>query len=291
MDRSKIALGTAQFGSSYGISNFSGKVKETEAREILELGRKFGITTLDTAIAYGESEKVLGDIGCHGWDIITKIPEIPSDCGRLSEWISSEVQKSLDRLKVDKLYGVLLHHPNQLLSSSGRFIYESLAFLKERGYVEKIGVSIYSPEQLPKLIENYDLDIVQCPMNIFDTRMQDSGWLGRLRRDNIEIHVRSIFLQGLLLMKPAARPSKFASYGKLWMSWDNWLQENNLSALNACVNWISGISELSRILIGVQSSEQLGQILNISGEKLPNMPAWGDFLDYKLIDPTHWQIK
>ena len=72
------------------------------------------------------------------------------------------------------------------------------------------------------------------------------------------------------------------------MSWDNWLQENNLSALDACVNWISGIPELSRILIGVQSSEQLGQILNISGEKLPNMPAWGDFLDDKLIDPTHW---
>lgn len=288
MDRSKIALGTAQFGSSYGISNFSGKVKETEAREILELGRNFGITTLDTAIAYGESEKVLGDIGCHGWDIITKIPEIPSDCGRLSEWISSEVQKSLERLKVDKLYGVLLHHPNQLLSSSGRSIYESLAFLKVRGYVEKIGVSIYNPEQLHKLIENYDLDIVQCPMNIFDMRMQDSGWLERLRRDNIEIHVRSIFLQGLLLMEPAARPSKLASYGRLWMSWDNWLQENNLSALDACVNWISGIPELSRILIGVQSSEQLGQILNISGEKLPNMPAWGDFLDDKLIDPTHW---
>jgi hypothetical protein len=288
MDRSKIALGTAQFGSNYGISNFSGKVQEAEVREILELGRNFGITTLDTAIAYGESEKVLGNIGCHGWDIITKIPEIPSDCGRLSGWISSEVQRSLERLKVDKLYGVLLHHPNQLLSSSGRSIYESLAFLKERGYVEKIGVSIYNPEQLPKLRENYDLDIVQCPMNIFDTRMQESGWLDRLRRDNIEIHVRSIFLQGLLLMSPSSRPSKLASYEKLWTSWDNWLREHNLSALDACVNWILGIPDLSRILIGVQSSEQLGQILNRSVEKLPNMPAWGDCLDYKLIDPTNW---
>tara|TARA_Y200000002_G_scaffold366333_1_gene357197 strand:- start:4073 stop:4948 length:876 start_codon:yes stop_codon:yes gene_type:complete len=291
MDRSKIVLGTAQFGSSYGISNFSGKVKEAEARKILQLGSNFGINTLDTAIAYGESEEVLGDIGCHGWDIITKIPEIPSDSERLSEWIYSNIQKSLERLRVHKLYGVLLHHPNQLLSSRGRSIYESLSFLKERGYVENIGISIYNPEQLPKLTENYDLDIVQCPMNIFDTRMQDSGWLDRLCRDNIEIHARSIFLQGLLLMKPEARPPKLASYSKLWMFWDSWLEDNNLSALDACVNWISGIPELRRILIGVQSSEQLGQILNISGEKLPSMPTWGNFLDYKLIDPTHWQTK
>ena len=288
MDRSNIALGTAQFGSSYGISNVSGKVKKTEARAILELGKKFGITTLDTAIAYGGSEDVLGDIGCQGWDVITKIPEIPSDCSSVSKWICTEVQKSLERLKVDKLYGLLLHHPNQLLSSNGRSIFEALVVLKDRGYVENIGISIYNPGQLPKLIENYDLDIVQCPMNIFDTRMQDSGWLDRLRRDNIEIHVRSIFLQGLLLMKPEARPSKLASYEQLWMSWDNWLLENNLSALDACVNWILGVPELSRILIGVQSSEQLQQILSTCGDRLPDMPSWGDFLDDKLIDPTHW---
>ncbi|MDA9148569.1 aldo/keto reductase [Alphaproteobacteria bacterium] len=291
MDRSKFAIGTAQFGSDYGISNVSGKVNYTEARAILELAGKHGITTLDTAINYGESESVIGNIGCKSWKIITKIPNIPCNCNSFSEWISSTVKKSIDRLKIDKIYGVLLHHPNQLLSSNGRAIYQSLSFLKERGYVEKIGISIYNPDQLSKLRKRYDFDIVQCPMNIFDTRMLDSGWLDKLSKDNTEVHVRSIFLQGLLLMRPEVRPSSFAFYRKLWMSWDNWLESNNLSALEACVNWILGITEVNKVIVGVQSTEQLNQILNISNERLPKMPVWSDFLDYRLIDPTNWNVK
>ena len=111
----KLAIGTVQFGSHYGIANNSGQVLPNEVEKILKYCSAKGIDTLDTAINYGETESVLGQIGIKHWNVITKLPEVPMNCKDITGWVESSIDKSLERLRITKLDGVLLHRPNQLL--------------------------------------------------------------------------------------------------------------------------------------------------------------------------------
>ena len=140
MDR--LALGTAQFGMPYGIANTSGQVSRDEAKAILDLASANGIDTIDTAIAYGESEACLGDIGVENFRMVTKLPTLPEGVAKIEEWIDGEVEASLKRLRTDSLYGLLLHRSAQFGIPAVR---TALARLKQGGKVQKIGVSIYSP--------------------------------------------------------------------------------------------------------------------------------------------------
>jgi Predicted oxidoreductases (related to aryl-alcohol dehydrogenases) len=115
----RVALGTVQFGLSYGIANQSGQISRDEASAILQEAWASGIRMLDTAIVYGESEQVLGEIGIPSWDVVSKLPEIPLDCSNVMEWVFDSINGSLDRLKIDCLYGLLLHRPEQLLLPFG----------------------------------------------------------------------------------------------------------------------------------------------------------------------------
>src|SRR5271167_2311596 len=212
---SRLSIGTAQFGSAYGVANQTGKVSHDSACEILTRGWAAGIRTIDTAIAYGDSESRLGGIGIENWRVISKIPSIPRDCSDVDAWVLQSIAGSLARLRIARLYGVLLHDPRQLRDGNGSAIFAALLAAKRNGLVEKIGVSIYDPEELSGITARFTLDLVQAPFSLIDRRLLSSGWLKRLNVAGIEVHARSIFLQGLLLMKTADRPAKFSRWNQL----------------------------------------------------------------------------
>ena len=287
---SRLALGTVQFGIPYGISNQQGKVSLDAATEILNYAHIAGISTLDTAIAYGDSENRLGEIGVKDWRIISKLPEIPIATNDVLNWVRESVNGSLHRLKIPCLYGLLLHRPQQLLSNTGQEIYNALDLLKKEGLVDKIGISIYSPTELEELCNRFSFDLIQAPFNIFDRSLKQSGWLSRLKLGGVEVHVRSIFLQGLLLMNPANRPAYFNRWQPIWIEWEQWLYTNNLTALQACLSFVLSNPDIDRVVVGVDCLSQLQEILAATTIEVvkPHDKLCSDDLD--LINPARWQL-
>lgn len=285
----RLALGTAQFGLDYGVANRRGQIPRSEAREILDLAAARGIDTLDTATAYGDSEQRLGAIGVQKWQIVSKLPPLPDGCQNIPRWVSDSVRGSLNRLNVESLHGVLFHRPQQLSGKAGDALYASLERQKRDGLVGKIGVSIYEPTELEAL-NDYGLDIVQAPLNVVDRRLIDSGWLSRLSKQGTEVHVRSVFLQGLLLMPPTDRPERFSRWGELWSFWEHWLSETGLSPLEACLRYSLSFDQVDRVIVGVDGIRQLEEVVMASEGPPPEVPPALMSRDIDLIDPSRWRL-
>jgi aryl-alcohol dehydrogenase-like predicted oxidoreductase len=283
----KLAMGTVQFGLPYGIANISGQIDKKTVSKLLYRAKEVGIDTLDTAISYGESEQCLGENGVEGWRIITKLPKVPNSCDNVIAWVEDQVSNSLARLNVTRLGGLLLHQPNQLLELNGKFIWSALQKIKENGIVEKIGFSIYKPEELDLLWPYFQPDLVQAPYNIVDRRLKTSGWLQKMTDLGVETHVRSVFLQGLLLMGENKRPKKFNRWARFWAEWDKWLYENGLTAQQACLGLVMTESNINKVVIGVDSLFQLEEILSNINTNIIQFPEMSTN-DVNLIDPSRW---
>lgn len=286
----KLALGTAQFGLNYGISNQSGIIKSEQAARILKDAHLAGIDTLDTAIDYGHSEAALGNLDVRSWKVVSKLPAIPPEYDDLRNWVKFQIKGSLDRLRVTKLHAILLHRPYQLLEDIGPTLYDVLADMKSQGFVCKVGVSVYDPSELDSLFSKYSFDIVQVPLNILDRRFMDSGWISRLHLSGVEIHTRSVFLQGLLLMLPQNRPQIFNQWESIWDQWNHWLMKTNLTPLQACIRYVNSISQIDKIIVGVDSVSQLSEIIEALGDSLDEIPDFGSVIDNRLINPATWRL-
>jgi aryl-alcohol dehydrogenase-like predicted oxidoreductase len=286
---SRLALGTVQFGTSYGVANTLGQVSREETALILGHAWSTGMDTLDTAIGYGESEQRLGEAGVKQWQIISKLPEIPKGCTDVASWVQNSVMDSIEKLGVSRLRGLLLHRPQQLLEPQGEALYKALVAIREQGKVEKIGISIYSPDELDALWPHYSFDLVQAPFNILDRRLVASGWLARLYQAGIEVHIRSVFLQGLLLMDATNRPEKFNRWQPLWDDWHRWLVDHESTPLQTCLDFAQSQPEISRIVIGVDSLQHLKEIIIASHLDSIIFPVSLKSSDTVLINPAEWK--
>lgn len=285
----RLALGTAQFGQTYGIANRSGQVLPDEAASILELASQHGIDTLDTAIAYGESEQTLGSIGVQGWRVISKLPELPHDCTDIPGWIERQIDGSLGRLGLSKLHALLLHRPAQLLAPGGDALIRTLEKAEADGRIGKVGVSIYDPAELEPLEERIASGLIQAPFNLLDNRLVASGWADRLKHRGIELHTRSAFLQGLLLMRDADRPEKFAAFAPVWHAWRAYLQRTGQTPLAACLSFVFSTHQIDRVVVGVDSRQHLAEILQVPQQAEPlRAPDWPAPLDPRLLNPSNW---
>lgn len=284
----KLALGTVQFGMKYGVANSAKRVSQADALAILKQASLLGINMLDTAIAYGDSEEVLGKFAQTGQNIVTKLSAVPETERDVRNWVIGQFEGSLERLRACRVYGFLLHRPDQLLGPNGSAIYDTLTELKARGRVLKVGVSIYSPDELEPLLERFDLDLVQAPLNILDRRILETGWAGRLKENGIELHTRSAFLQGLLLMPKDQRPAKFDRWASIWDEWGQWLAETGLTPLQACLRFAVQQSLVDRVLIGVDSTEQLLEIIGAVDGTIEQFPNFEELRDARLINPATW---
>ena len=284
----KLALGTVQFGQSYGVANKAGQIPAAEATAILEYAASIGINMLDTAVGYGNSEQRLGEIGIPDWQVVSKIPAVPDGCGDISGWVTECVQSSLQRLGLPRLYALLLHKPQQLLGANGGQIYGALQQLRETGLVQKIGASIYAPAELDDLCRRYEFDVVQAPFNLLDRRLIESGWMSRLANSGVELHVRSIFLQGLLLMPSSDRPAKFNRWQAHWSAYSDWLRSAELTPLQACVRHSLSFPEVTRVIVGVDNSDQLRSIFEAASGPVPSPPSALRVHDFDLLNPSVW---
>jgi aryl-alcohol dehydrogenase-like predicted oxidoreductase len=286
----RLALGTVQFGLPYGIANQLGQVTRPEAMAMLQLAAENSIDTLDTAIAYGESEACLGGVGTQSFKVVTKLPAVPENDTDVNEWVNQQLSESLSRLGRTSIYGLLLHRPEQLLSPNGEKLYKALQILKDKGQVQKVGVSIYSPDELNALMPRYHFDLVQAPFNLVDQRLSSTGWMRRLKDLDVEIHTRSSFLQGLLLMRKAEIPAKFLPWDRLWQTWHKWLDDHSVSAVQACLAFSLSFPEIDRVVVGADTKRQLAQIIDAAKyERIIDMPNL-KCDDENLINPARWRI-
>lgn len=285
----RLALGTVQFGLNYGIANEVGQIKSSEVGRILSEAKKNGIDILDTAIAYGTSEDVLGKIGVDEFRVVTKLSPLPEDQNNVASWATEQVRESLARLGQKKLYGLLLHQPEDLLGSKGKLLIQALSDLKNDGLVQKIGVSIYNPDELELICKKIKIDLVQAPVNVVDRRLQSSGWLDRLKDSGVEIHARSAFLQGLLLMEQSKIPQKFSRWSKLWDEWHEKLKVLGVSPLAAGLAYPLSLEQVDQVIVGVDSAAQFLEILQ-AAENANEGPdtSFMNSEDLDLINPSNW---
>lgn len=226
-------------------------------------------------------------IGVDDWKIVSKLPEFPG-IGKIATWIEEQVHKSLKRLKVSRLKGLLLHRPNQLLEQEGKSLWRELQNLKKAGIIEKIGFSIYDPCELDILWPSYPPDLVQAPFNILDRRLLTSGWLKHMNDDGVEVHIRSVFLQGLLLMSDSDRPKKFDQWSNIWNIWNTWLHHKEITALQACLSFVMTEPYINRVIVGVENLQQLDEILCSTEINIQEYPQELETDDVNLINPSHW---
>jgi len=290
----KIILGTVQFGISYGVSNIDGKTTIQQALDILNYAWKSGINTIDTASNYGNSESVIGRLTeKNKWNIITKTPSFDNciDIKECIESIDTSFKKSLHRLNVDKIDTLLIHSANNLLDSKGSKLFCHMKRLRDTGLVKKIGVSVYTYDQIDYILDNYEFDIIQLPVSILDQRLIKSGHLEKIKQYGVEIHARSVFLQGLLLMPLDNIPNYFSKVSNNISRILVRSHKQSLSSIELALGFVQDIHEVDKVIVGVNTVDQLIEIINASKVKVNHK----DYSDLSLSDPfylnpSNWKL-
>jgi aryl-alcohol dehydrogenase-like predicted oxidoreductase len=281
----RLGLGTVQLGLPYGVSNKRGRPDVADAKRILATAAEAGMSVLDTAAAYGESEKFLGELlpPDHGFRIVTKTDGTA---------IEATLRASLSRLHQPRCYGLLVHDANALLKPGAEELIASLREMTARGLVQKTGVSVYSADQIDRVLERFVPDIVQVPVNVFDQRLLASGHLRKLKDLGVEIHARSIFLQGLLLMDPERINAYFAPIKSHLQKYRQFQRSMGLSDVQAALAFVKEQRELDVILVGVAAADELKQIVSAydsigaTGLDMSEFQLSND----KILNPSQWQL-
>ena len=290
----RLGLGTAQFGHHYGISNRGGPPTAQEIASILGHAAAAGIGYIDTAPAYGNAEELLGRQmpTQHRFRIVTKAPKIIDEAISKdhAQVILDSVARSLERLRIDRVYAVIVHDADDLRKAGWEHVVEALRRAKERGWATRIGASIYDAEQLALVESRFRPELIQLPLNALDRRLAVSGWLARLRAAGIEVHARSPFLQGLLLMEPDTLPRFFAplrvALANLHAGWS----ANKLTPLSGCLHCVLRNADIDVAIVGVNRVREFEEI-KAAVEQLSNdsdesiVPVT---IDPTFLDPRQW---
>jgi len=279
----KLALGTVQFGLDYGLTNYVGKTSMAEVAKILTFAQTNKIDTLDTAPGYGNSEQVLGKIGIGKFRVITKTTPFEGDVDKAI----SSLYKSLNKLNRDRIEGLLIHNIDDVYHEKFGILFNKLAKLKWDGIIGKIGFSTYTPQQVDYLLENFDLDLIQVPLNVFDSRLIEGGQIKSLKRKNIEIHARSIFLQGVLLNLDSL-PNYFSKWKSQFDQYHSLVKTKNMSLMEYALCFALGIQEVDKVLIGVNNERHLREIMQAAQDyqDVEPYPIW----NVELLNPSLWKI-
>lgn len=258
-NRNKLGLGTVQWGLAYGLSNQGGVTSPAAVTAILDEARYRGISVLDTAFLYGDAETVLGKNKLDAFRVVSKTPKFatPVITDEQARQMKVAFQQSLLRLSSERIYGLLIHHADDLIVPGGEKLVESLDALKQSRVVEKIGVSVYSTEQLEAVLRVFTPDIVQIPISVLDQRFLLSGQLERMKNNGIEIHARSVFLQGLLLMPLAKIPKYFDPIKPLLAKWHSAAEMQRMSQVQAALSFVRDLPCVDTVLVGVESLAQM----------------------------------
>ena len=274
---SKLVLGTVQFGLQYGV-NSAGRPSEEVVKSILSEASRGGIDTLDTSSAYGNSEEILGECTTpkEGFKIVSKYPKGETP-------VVEMFNKSLNRMKVDKLYGYLLHHFE--VYQSNPTVWNEFLALKKSGKVQKIGFSLYTPEELQFILNHKSpFDLIQVPFNIFDKKFLP--FMKELHENGVEIHVRSTFLQGLFFKDRETLPEKLKPMKKYLILLDEFSKKSGLSISEIALNYNLQNPYIDGVLIGVDNVAQLQ--MNLASVKNTPIDFEIEVKEQDLLNPVNW---
>ena len=262
----RFGLGTAQFGMYYGQFNRDGVPSIKTVCEIVRKSASLGLSCIDTAHLYGQSEAVLGhcENALSSFSIITKTPRF-SDA-RINKQdalnLRSAFEMSLMLMRRNAIDGLLIHHAPNLLTDGGELLYQEMVKLKKEGKVRRIGVSAYSGEVVEKIHEKFPLDFVQLPINLLDRRLTEGGDLKRLSGLGIKIHARSAFLQGLLLANPDTLSAHFNPVKEVLRSFHAAAHRLGVSPAHAALHYLLRLPEIEKIIVGVESLSQFESLFD-----------------------------
>lgn len=294
----KIALGTAQFGMNYGITNKKGQVSAETVQKILKIAKKHGIEYLDTAKAYGNNEDIVGNnIPVHSkFKIISKLkPQNKKSYTRQDEdmW-ELELNESLRKLKVERIDTMMIHNTRDFTTKGSERLVQWLENIKKIGLTKKTGISIYKKEEL-EYVDLKKIDVVQLPCSIYDQRMITNGTTKFLREKEISIHARSLYLQGLLVTKSSDWPEtinkKFLEHHK---NFELYAKKNQCGLVELAIEWAKNQEWIDVAIIGVTNENEIRQL--IKGWKNNKLYRGGKETEWKWtipddLDPRLWGNK
>ena len=283
-EENKIVLGTAQFSNDYGVTNEE-FLNNYKIKKILQESLKFDIKTIDTAPNYKGVEKKLGIFNLKSFNLITKMSLSHNNKILSSNDLEQKIENSISNLNIEKIYAILIRNPKNLLKNIK--LLDVLKDYKKKEKVFKIGYTLYNTEELEELYKFFKPDIVQIPYSIVDKRFEKKNWITKMYNEGVEIHVRSVFLQGLLLVNIESLPKKFQKYKNFFEKFDLWVNKKKISKLQACLGPILYDKRIAKVVVGISSSKNLAQINNIKAKKI-FYPEWFKLKNRKLLDPSCW---
>lgn len=286
----KIIIGTANFNLKYGINDFKFKKKELKFVLFKNLLKK-KIDYFDTSFNYNLTNNFLKNFKFENSKIITKF-SLPKT--KIDTYLKNFEKKIIEQriiYKISSFEAILFHNVLDLKSMYSEKILKILFELKKKGIVKKIGVSIYSPDDLKVVFSKFNPDIVQAPINIFDQRLLKSKWLKVIKKNKILIQARSIFLQGSLV-KDLSRSNRINMNIKMInkiKKFHNWCNKKKISRVEACVIFIKNINFIDHIVVGIDSNKDLNEILKALNKRRKINVEQFSTLNQNLIDPRKWK--
>ena len=279
----KLMIGTAQFGLNYGIKRK--KINNKELKKIFNYLKKKKLNYFDTSNSYADSERKIGGFKIKK-NIITKI-KLPKNRNLdLDKWLNIKINETLNKLKTNKLYGLLLHNTDDLkIKYLKNDIVESLKKLKKNKKVKNIGISIYTPDEIKKVLKLWIPDIVQLPLNFANTIFLKNNLIQKLKKKKIKICARSILLQGILLQKKIYIGNLNSK--KIFKKYVLWCKENKLSQLEYCLNFIKKF-DIDFAVLGFDNLVQLKEINSVFNKKYRKNFKKFVLKDKILLDPRKW---
>ncbi|MBO6805976.1 aldo/keto reductase [Thalassospira sp.] len=293
---SRISIGTVNFGIPYGAGLDRLQVAEAEAERILEHAFDKGITHLDTAVGYGDAEEVVGrcisSIKPVEVNITSKLLPLGAEEKRsnIVSLLCAEAEKSCERLKVPHLERCLLHKASDLYGEFSDQVCRALVELKRTGLVKKVGVSAYTQEELSASLSLGLLDVVQVPFSVADQRLLRSGMLEHLNDADVEVDVRSVFLQGVLLQAQGKRHPMFnVENGAIALFLER-CRYSGLTPLQACLGYALQLNSINHTVVGVQSVKQLETIIKSTETEFNSWEIFRDcaWTHEDLLNPSNW---
>jgi aryl-alcohol dehydrogenase-like predicted oxidoreductase len=282
---SKFVLGTVQFGLKYGINNQSEIPDDDELSLIFSIAKEGGIDVLDTAQGYGDSEERIGSLSKNEFNIVSKFKNLTGPYP-----YHFELKDSLKKLRTSSLFGYMAHDGDLLIKNPAWW--EGLKLAKEQGIVNKIGYSLYSVKQLESLlIKQMIPDIIQFPYNILDRRFEP--FLFELSSMGVEIHTRSVYLQGLMQMDLNQVPHYFQPLKTYMMEIRRIAKINQLSIGQICFGFVASNKFINKVVIGVDNLSQLIENIgickmnNLSDEILKELYLI-NVKEQDLLNPVNW---
>lgn len=287
--KSNLILGTVQFGIDYGINNKQGKPSFEKVKDILNFAYLKGIRLLDTAEAYGDSQNRIGQyhkIGSNKFNIISKFSPLRKD---LSGNIMERVNDNLKTLEVENLYSYMFHSFDDYKKYFLEFK-NDLIELRNSNKIKKIGVSLNSNEEIIEVLSNSDIDLVQLPYNILDNKSKREKVFLRAKKNGVEIHTRSTFLQGLFFKDLDTIEGKIIVLKKYLLELKGLVDKNEIN--NLALNYVRSNANIDGILLGVDSVSQLKKNIDcIDDNKFTDIIKNIDSINVKeedLLNPANW---